>query len=644
MKQQLFILIFGLMPFCGFTQIAANAEEWSGTAKFIRTTDSENSDGRSKTTYTIDISITKGYGKASVSYSVDRRIAYKNAGSYTERGVCYNAEYTELALTLSNDGKYYDILMAVPYVEGMMDINNDGSISKKVFGMGETVFQLEHKERGEDIHVLSGEETTKVPVEGGSSIETYIWHFTRGTMPPDLLVLSPEYETWMPEPGKDEKNFGNVIAVGLELRRKDGKPLDVKAKEFFVQLLNTSREPGVTINYPTKSMLQGAYDMSLMTEKVKMAPYFDGQKFTIPSEDGKSGGFYIASFDGGGYTTLEVKAIMEDGSEIKGHYGKPGGPTSIPYPYRKAGSKIAKAWLDANGNPNETDDNEIIPGSPEKGDGLSVYEEYRGVQSEGVFMRLSPRLQELGIRVDKANMPLFTEGISLFSSFTNIAPVICYADEMDESRIFNANSMTHKTGSQYGLYLKPKNTGNVKGEILPASDFKTTRNSDVININTVGIMKLYDSMALIKKLPYSAADDLNSTVAHYLCRGVGMRPHGASGKGEIIEATTSLSVKYLQENGTPITAVPKFIPHLVGGQANDASGDAACIMCMNNKYEWVYIRNGNNITYRKVPILAPGKKLCTSALGTMINNNGEFFGNAQSGRGNCASHMKIKSW
>ena len=157
-------------------------------------------------------------------------------------------------------------------------------------------------------------------------------------------------------------------------------------------------------------------------------------------------------------------------------------------------------------------------------------------------------------------------------------------------------------------------------------------------------MKLYDSMALIKKLPYSAADDLNSTVAHYLCRGVGMRPHGAAGKGDILETTSSLNIKYFLENGTPVTAVPKLTPHLVGGQANDASGDAACIMCMNNKYEWVYIRNGNNITYRKVPILAPGKKLCTSSLGTLINNKGEFFGNAQSGRGNCASHMKVKSW
>lgn len=641
MKQTSFFFLLFLIPFCGFTQIP---EEWSGTARFTRTTVSGGTDHRSKVTYNIDITISKGIGTATASYSVERTIAYKNAGVYTESGSCTRSASTELALSFTDDGKYYSVAIGVPACEGILTITRDGSQESRDFGMDETIFQLESKERDDNIHVLQGNETTDTPMEDGTSTETYRWNFTRNTMPPDLIVMSPNYETWLPEPGENEKSFGNTIAVGLILQRKDGKPLDVKAKEFFVQLLNTSREPGVTINYPTKSMLQGAYDMSLMTEKVKMAPYFDGQKFTIPSEDGKSGGFYIASFDGGGYTTLEVKAIMEDGSEIKGHYGTPEGPTSIPYPYRKAGSKIAKIWLDAHGNPNETDDNEITPGSTEKGDGLSVYEEYRGVQSEGEFMRLSPAVQELGIRVDKTNMPLFKTGITLFASFTNIAPVICYLDEMDESRIFNANSMTHKAGSQYGLYLKPKNMGNVKGEILPASDFKTTRNSDMININTVGIMKLYDSMALIKKLPYSAADDLNSTVAHYLCRGVGMRPHGAAGKGDIFETTTSLNIKYFLENGTPVTAVPKLTPHLVGGQANDASGDAACIMCMNNKYEWVYIRDGNNITYRKVPILAPGKKLCTSSLGTLINNKGEFFGNAQSGRGNCASHMKVKSW
>ncbi len=641
MKHPIFLLFSLLLPFCGLTQ---NPEEWSGTARFVRKSVGKVNYQTSTVTYTIDIAVKKGVGQATVSYSVNL-VDNNPDGSYSEIGSCSKTAETELSLSFSEDGKYYSIALAAPACEGLMTITRDGNSGNREFGADESTFQLEDKEWGDDQNVLKGEERSKTGSDGSYSEEIYTWNFTRNSQEPDLLVLSPNYQTWLPQPGTAEHVSGSMIAVNLQLKRKDGRKLDVKAKEFFVQLLNTSNEPGITINFPAKAMIKGEYDMKLADKGLRPAQYFDGQKFTIPSEDGETGMFYILAYDGGAYANLEVKAILNDGTEIKGHYETPTGPTSIPYPYRDYGKKIAKAWLEANGNPNETDDRETTPGSSYKGDGLTVYEEYRGVFTAYGFTRLSPVKKELGIRVDMNQLSLFQKGINLFAALTNITPLLCDVTQMDDTRILNRNSLM-RSGDQYGLYIKVANIGNEKGQILPVAEFKTTKNSKEININTTGIMKCYDSMAAVHKLPYTAEEELSHTVAHFLCRGVGIPAHGPAGNNEVVSAgnSTGLKVQYLMEDGKPAGSAPSLRKNLVGGPHNDASGDAACLMCLNNKYEWSYTKNGSNIIYRKVPAQAFGKKLCASPLGTLINKNGQYFGNAADGRGNCGSHIQVKSW
>ena len=67
--------------------------------------------------------------------------------------------------------------------------------------------------------------------------------------------------------------------------------------------------------------------------------------------------FKIACYDGGAWTTLTAVAVLETDS-IKGSLKEPGGEKNIRIPKRDAGSNIATAWLDQNGNPGETDDKE----------------------------------------------------------------------------------------------------------------------------------------------------------------------------------------------------------------------------------------------------------------------------------------------
>src|SRR6185436_17719138 len=122
----------------------------------------------------------------------------------------------------------------------------------------------------------------------------------------------------------------------------------------------------------------------------------------------------INSYDGGGWTTLTVKAKLDNNTEIEGHLINPGGVTEIQIPKRDPGKKIALAWLNANGDPAEMDDKETTKGEQYNGDGLTAYEEYRGVISEGKFKRLEPQKKELGVWMNRSEFPLFEIGLEWF--------------------------------------------------------------------------------------------------------------------------------------------------------------------------------------------------------------------------------------
>ncbi len=104
----------------------------------------------------------------------------------------------------------------------------------------------------------------------------------------DLIVESPGYATWLPEPGKDEDTKGNHIDIGLKLVNPEGKPLTVKAKYFEAKLLKTSAEPGIAINYPLHAPASGKHDMRLLNEEYQPAPG-DGQFLKVSTSDGETG-------------------------------------------------------------------------------------------------------------------------------------------------------------------------------------------------------------------------------------------------------------------------------------------------------------------------------------------------------------------
>ena len=510
---------------------------------------------------------------------------------------------------------------------------------------------------------LSGNETVtgKIPGDLGTVTTTRSWSLYRGPLDAQLIITPVAYNIWMPKATKDELQKGSVMDIGLKVQGRNGGMSSLKAVRFELKLSNTSREPGTTLNMPLSPSANQLPD-------IRFLPYAigenidEGQYIEIECADGKTGTTTLASYDGGGWTTLTAVAVLEGGFRIEGTLLSPTGVKEIPIPKRNPGSKIATAWLTANGNPGEMDDKEVLPTKP--GDGLTAYEEYRGVISEGNFLRLKATEKELGVMATKANHTLFSEGVRLLESASGLKVIRFDETEIGTDRRLNKNFMTAHDYDQYVLKLENVGlAGNAMGENQPEGiRQKVPKQSDLVAIDVNKIRSGYQSQAAAARaaniqLPYTEEEDLANTVAHELAHGIYIIHHGKSSAvpPRKAYATSNPPFRIFWFDNTEETVRPYPVPvdqylETTGEHGNDASGDLSCIMAYTSLYNWAF-RTSNtdgSLYYYKTPLLPVGKKLCTSKTGTGINapsnrgvnNVNKYFGNAENG--NCLSQIKLR--
>jgi hypothetical protein len=225
----------------------------------------------------------------------------------------------------------------------------------------------------------------------GTSTWTVSWNIIP-TVDLDVVLTIPDYATWRPSGGRTEKDFGGGLIVQVEIYIKStNKPTSlVLPDKFSFSLAQVSHEPGVALNWPAKSALASPSPPDLsFDESVNRAIYSqiiispDGTTADIPlvPSDLISGAvLLLGSHDWGGWATLNVN-VRVAGQVIKGHFlGDP--TTDILIPKRQAGSFIADNWKTLQNislTTPDNDDSENAPvGDGNKGDGLTLYEEYRG--------------------------------------------------------------------------------------------------------------------------------------------------------------------------------------------------------------------------------------------------------------------------
>src|SRR5262249_1723761 len=108
----------------------------------------------------------------------------------------------------------------------------------------------------------------------------------------------------------------------------------------------------------------------------------------------------ITSIDFGSFGRLKATATLEDGRTIVGRYKD---DAYLRLPKRAPDSNIADAWkeqMGVTGKPDDADDDDQPAGDGHKGDGLTLYEEYRGFFAGGKHIRTRPDRKDLFIRDD----------------------------------------------------------------------------------------------------------------------------------------------------------------------------------------------------------------------------------------------------
>lgn len=284
----------------------------------------------------------------------------------------------------------------------------------------------------------------------------------------ELVVTSAEYPTWIPEGGKSEEDGVHPLRLQARLQKKGGgAPEKKKAVSFRFELTHVSREPGVSLNFPLYgSPPDSKPDLAFLPGE-HPAPWlpFPEPSLSVETEYNDAGSIespqaVLHSFDWGAFGTLRVTAELTDGRTLVGHFETEPEPhrDDVLVPKREDGSFIADEWKRLNNAASlaDNDDSESTPeGDKHKGDGLTLYEEYRGFH-EGrgnKHVHGNPEMKELFIHINAPH----ASGIKLFKTITGFeVHDELTRTQLPQSRVINVNhgSGTPHRVDQHGLVIE----------------------------------------------------------------------------------------------------------------------------------------------------------------------------------------------
>jgi hypothetical protein len=281
----------------------------------------------------------------------------------------------------------------------------------------------------------------------------YSWNLTNKL--PDLEILVDDYDVFLPEAGADEESPGNALTIRARVIDEDGTPPDRPADQYRFELTGTSREPGITMNFPLPGIARDTHDYQFLPEANPDAEQtaVDGQWVEMPS--GFESMATLTSFDYGGWSTVTVTAIV-DGIEVVGHYQGDPAKVEVLIPKREEDSNIAEIWKTSKngvGLEDDSDQDDRPEGDGDAGDGFTFYEEYRGFMENGSHFRSSHEEKDLFIRDRLGGRS--KQGILLFIGATDLKVHYELAQqEFPPDRVMNGNfSEGAHVANQHGLVI-----------------------------------------------------------------------------------------------------------------------------------------------------------------------------------------------
>lgn len=473
-------------------------------------------------------------------------------------------------------------------------------------------------------NIYSGSRTWKT--QGGEITHTLSWSFTLIQVQDVEAVLIPEdgYEKWLPE-GKakgNEDTPGSTLEVVVDLQRK-GKPKEEpeQTAKFKFELLDVSKEKGIAMNWPAKDQAKDTFDLKIDPKEnpdLKIA----SDRQSAESKAGlRSAKVTITSYDYGAYGKLKVTAFLDDGGTVVAHLEKKPEKTELTIPLDENDNHIADAWedgfaldaVDAN-----SDMDRWPAGDGHLGDGLSLYEEYRGFMIKGTHERTWPTRKDIFI-YDKDSL-----GVRYFSeSGLNIHLVdkeefgVKSESGAKNSLVININHGFAHLGSQHLLMLEHANIsrmGLLGYARCEGNKPGVPKNCDPIQVDLVACLK-------------SGLERLRQVIAHELAHGTNVWHHGDTDY-------LATGVETLNSDGT--WSLPMILPGdsmwSIAAPGGKYSGVENCIMRYTGAH--FYETPGGPFRWRRMdaggatkvrgdwypPSEKPGTIFCDQTEGTGVND------------------------
>lgn len=479
----------------------------------------------------------------------------------------------------------------------------------------------------------------------------------------EVEVTIAGYAKWRPKGSiKAPTQPGNHLIARATLVPKDGvKPKDVpNVKNFRFRLIETSREPGICLNWPLDAK-DADFDLRLAAAPGFAAELSDKDqtnKVAKPLSDPK-GRLYaesqVDSFDFGGKAILSVVCELEDGRQIIGLIKEGDRTNLVRLPKREGPDWIAQSWRDLKKigtlSASTDDDNEPL-GDGTKGDGLTLYEEYRGWVENGEHIEGEPKIKDFFIQMEKARVALL--GVGKFQRITGLNVHYQFKEtEFPASRIMNANrEHGPNVTAQHGVVVQVmKNQPGVSRAV------GGPRNP-----------KFIQSVNLMSDIADYGANYVASTVAHELGHCVNLWHHGdddckviwAVIDGKLYEGRNNSVTEILVRNeegddctdviieeALAIQALPapgNRLKYQMGVDHGQHSGDDNCVMRYDDAQTFIYrILPQHRFINFTEPV---GKELCASGEGTGVNHKDRVsmqprYGPALAGRGDCVHQILV---
>lgn len=467
------------------------------------------------------------------------------------------------------------------------------------------------------------------------------------------LVVDPQgYDAWRPRAGADETSPGNRIEIRARLQGKGGGATAAKAKKFRFELVSASKEPGISMNMPGPGGARELLDMRF-DEQPPLIISNEGLAAESAGPESAESSAMVTSYDWGGYATLKVTAELTDGRRLTGYLKGDAATTEILLPKRARNSLIADVWKREKGISGlpDNDDSENNPaGDSHQGDGLTLYEEYRGFHENGIHIEGNPKKKDYFI-LDQAK-GLYKAGIALFASVTGLEVHHKFrSSEIPSSRVmnFNLGGGPHRV-DQHAIIIAISPALKGAAETLGGPGLPR----EIRKINLPAVPPGFRGFRTVGGSP--PVSYVSAALAHELLHASNVYHHGeesndvgkvrwtAGGEeGPVLE--NGVPIRVLTEDGIelrpPLLPLPLNV--YIGGNQGTNSGVENCLMRYDNSQ--AYIAKSDRALRYFIYYESQGFGLCDRPQGSGVNDKDHVpqprYGDADVNRGRNGCKFQI---